>query len=755
MAVQSEITAPKLCYIQKETTNSSFIKMHHYLKSVGIANNDFFLALLNPQLAGLDPYDPNLTLYQKSMIMNECRLNYWYFIREVVHIPQQGGSTRGARYGLNRLNLAYSFLSTMNFNTYLEAPRQTGKTVGVTCRILWIYNFGTTNSEMMFMHKDHTGSKKNLRDLKAIRDILPSYLQMASATGAAGKQLKVPNTIVMIENPHNRNKINTYPSARTKAAADNLGRGFTMPIQWYDEFAFLPYNKIIYGAATPAQSRAAENARANNAPYGIIITSTPGDMLTDSGAYAYSIVSESTKWYDKYYDFTAQQLYDLKAQNTNTSFWYVKFTYQQLGKDQNYFKEMVIDLNRDWPTIRREVLLEWALVSENCAFNQDDLDKIETFLQDPIRMLEFGQYRQYVFNVYEDLNTTYPPIIGVDVAGGTYQDSSAITIIDSSTTRVCATFNCNFIPTDDLASVVYELVTRYLPNAVVNIERNGVGHGVVSRLVKTSIKKNLYWEIKDKVIEEAFNGVRSEKVKRKVRVYGLDSTKDVRERLIEILYERVRYHKDKFIAKILLDEMRSMQVKKNGKIEHSDQTHDDQVFSYLLALYVWYDGQDLMDNWRIQKTTIRTDEEDIDEESIIEKNIRNMESLQLDKATSDSETDAEILNTLEWVEQQNNLITADDMTDAQKDEIGMIKSVILSNNTEVRKRYAEQFGLDQSNYIDTTIAMNQTILPDSLYDMESDDDNFDLYGYDDGNEIYKQSLSAPVVGNLANVWRKL
>jgi hypothetical protein len=85
----------------------------------------------------------------------------------------------------------------------------------------------------------------------------------------------------------------------------------------------------------------------------------------------------------------------------------------------------------------------------------------------------------------------------------------------------------------------------------------------------------------------------------------------------------------------------------------------------------------------------------------------------------------------------------------------MIKSVILSNNTEVRKRYAEQFGLDQSNYIDNTVAMNQTILPDSLYDMESDDDNFNLYGYDDGNDIYKQSLNAPVVGNLANVWRKL
>lgn len=54
-----------------------------------------------------------------------------------------------------------------------------------------------------------------------------------------------------------------------------------------------------------------------------------------------------------------------------------------------------------------------------------------------------------------------------------YQDSSAITIIDSRTTRVCATLNCNYIPADDLADVLYVLVKQYMPNAVINVERNG------------------------------------------------------------------------------------------------------------------------------------------------------------------------------------------------------------------------------------------------------------------------------------------
>ena len=142
----------------------------------------------------------------------------------------------------------------------------------------------------------------------------------------------------------------------------------------------------------------------------------------------------------------------------------------------------------------------------------------------------------------------------------------------------------------------------------------GFGLAVIQRLCKTSIKKNLYWEVKDRVFEESFNGIRSVKKTQKVRVYGLDSTREVRARLIEILYDRVAYHKDKFVAPILHHEMQSMEVKKTGKVEHSQNSHDDQVFSYLMALYVWYDGKNLAENFHIMKNTLKTDQDqDIDE----------------------------------------------------------------------------------------------------------------------------------------------
>ena len=125
--------------------------------------------------------------------------------------------------------------------------------------------------------------------------------------------------------------------------------------------------------------------------------------------------------------------------------------------------------------------------------------------------------------------------------------------------------------------VIVELTTNYRVASIIKL--SGFGVSVVQRLCKTSVKKNLYWEVKDKVIEETYNGVRMDRKPRKVKVYGLDSNKAVRSRLIEILVERVTYHKDKFVAPILHNEMRAMEIKKNGKVEPPDKSHDDEVLS--------------------------------------------------------------------------------------------------------------------------------------------------------------------------------
>lgn len=141
----------------------------------------------------------------------------------------------------------------------------------------------------------------------------------------------------------------------------------------------------------------------------------------------------------------------------------------------------------------------------------------------------------------------------------------------------------------------------------------GFGATVISKLIKMGLKKNLYYEIKDIVVEERQDGVHAYKQKVRTKVYGLNSTKSIRQLLIDILIERVENHKDKIISPIIYNELLGMEIKRNGKVEHSNSTHDDQVFSMLMALYMWYEGVNMAERFGMRKTTIRTDDE-IDEQ---------------------------------------------------------------------------------------------------------------------------------------------
>ena len=194
---------------------------------------------------------------------------------------------------------------------------------------------------------------------------------------------------------------------------------------------------------------------------------------------------------------------------------------------------MLSDMKKKWVDIRREILLEWSRSSSNSPFSKEDLDIVRTLIKEPIRQI---MIRGYTFDIFRAIDYRIPPIVGVDVSGGFQRDSSAITIIDSKYTDVTATFNCNYISPIELANVIYELVTKYMNNAIVNIERNGgFGASVLAKLINTRIKKNLYYEIKDKIIEERVTSGKPYRQTKKMKIYGTDNTKDVRNRLMEIL----------------------------------------------------------------------------------------------------------------------------------------------------------------------------------------------------------------------------
>ena len=254
----------------------------------------------------------------------------------------------------------------------------------------------------------------------------------------------------------------------------------------------------------------------------------------------------------------------------------------------------------------------------------------------------------------------------------------------------------------------------------------GYGLAVIGKLKETKIKRNLYYEVKEKVVEETTIGNRIIKSKKVTRVYGLQSSLEVRNGLIELLRERMNYHKDKFISPTIYNELRGLEVTKSGRLDHSVNGHDDQIFSYLMAIYVWYCGKNLRENFGIEKGAIKT-EEDVDEVLELDSasEVSNI-SKQLADVNTNADDDSAILKMqLAQMQKAQGVMYADFINKQRVKEEQMLSNML--RNPEARKAYARKYQIpedavsleDGTTFDDTTIQK----LPDSLFlDFNKDED---------------------------------
>lgn len=112
------------------TTNISFKRTSEIFRRQGILNYYFILQLNNPLLLGVNPRDEdNLTNEQKTWIMNECKENFWYFLREVCYLKD------GVQFQANRGNVSFIWTYLNHITTYNIMPRQQGKALDEDTKI--------------------------------------------------------------------------------------------------------------------------------------------------------------------------------------------------------------------------------------------------------------------------------------------------------------------------------------------------------------------------------------------------------------------------------------------------------------------------------------------------------------------------------------------------------------------------------------------------------------------------------------------
>ena len=350
----------------------------------------------------------------------------------------------------------------------------------------------------------------------------------------------------------------------------------------------------------PAFSTAAANAERNGAAYCRIFSSTPGDLDSPAGQAAQAILDKTCRWSEKYYDLGPEKTKEIIATNSENGICYIEYSYKQLGLGEDWFRKLCKLVNNDPTAIKRELLLQRIRGSKDSPFSEEDLMAIQEIRPNIIE--EHYIMDIYQLNVYKSLNPKVPYLVGVDVATGVNNDSTAVSIVNPYTLQVDAEFRSPIMGYPDLKRFLYQLVKKYIPNCVLCIEKNHGGDSVIQDLRETVLNRNLYHSMSKELVDDNISKINKGHIEREVerrRNYGVFTGTKSRALMIDLLFLTVQEFKDRLTSYFVIDDILKL-VRKNGKVQAAQGEHDDSIMSYLIALYVYTYGKNL-NRWGIVK----------------------------------------------------------------------------------------------------------------------------------------------------------
>ena len=316
------------------------------------------------------------------------------------------------------------------------------------------------------------------------------------------------------------------------------------------------------------------------------------------GIEAQELLDKTCPWTEKIYDWNdeqIQQYIESHGQDCNKIL-YIEYQYYQIGLTQKWLQDISAKIG-DPLTVRREILLQRLHGSSLSPFPQEDIEYIVETEKKPIDELWLLEY--FKFDIYKALNRNTPYLIGVDCSTGTDGDNNAITILDPYTVEPVAEFECSYIGEKKYTQLLIELITKHLPKSVLCIERNSVGDAIIDFLLDSPVRNNLYFDKERDLQEEKMrqNQTIESMLKKQAQIktyYGVWTGSQSREDMMSILARHVNEFKEKFITHNIIRDLSRLIRKPTGRVESGPGFHDDSIMSYLMALYVYYHGNNLI-----------------------------------------------------------------------------------------------------------------------------------------------------------------
>jgi hypothetical protein len=579
-------------------------------KSMGISNHMFHLALINPHLKYIDPHDPFLTRDQMDMIVAECKVNPWYFFREVARIPGQAGD-KAIPVEANRGNIAMWWCFFNHISMTLIQPRQTGKSYTIFELFVYLMTVRCEGTLMNLYTKDEKLRKESVDIMKKVFDTLPIYIDLRNQRTDANNTEEV--TVNLLDN-----KLKTFVPRSSEKDANNVGRGFGSAINWIDEGPFCTNAHISIPALLSAGNAVRDRAKTAGSPYCNIMTTTAGKLDTNEGKFVYEkYMVNAMAWSETVYDqknFEELEAYVRKNGKGNFQMAIV-MSHRQLGKSDAWLWEKMQDSKSEGDAADRDYFNVWTSGTESHPLTPALLKRIVASQNDAVYDQYFPHQKYIIkWNVAERNLANYLAnnklILSIDSSSANGNDDIAMVWVDADTLDVAAAASVN----ETNILMFSNWLAVYLvenKNVTLIIERKSSGETIVDILNmalptmgEDPYKRMFNLVVQDKDVNPArFEQLRMPLARRDESVYTLNksafgfntsgSGRFARSELYgNTLQNAAKRGGDKVYDKKLVAQIAGL-VKKNDRVDHAAGKHDDMVIAWLMAHWFLTNGKNM------------------------------------------------------------------------------------------------------------------------------------------------------------------
>lgn len=388
--------------------------------------------------------------------------------------------------------------------------------------------------------------------------------------------------------------------------------GLTASILHIDEIAFINYNWIIVPTATNAMIKATEMARKAGIPSPIIYTTTAGNPDTPAGSYALSIFENACPFAETMYDLEDRNaLKKVIEQNSSNHALYLEFSYRQLGKTDEWFRDVARRSNSSQDDINRDLLNIWQSSTDKSVIPKELLNKIRNSKRDPAwtEITDGFAIRWYIpqHEVTSGHFASEPSILGTDTSENIGRDFTTFTCLNTTTGAVVFTCRCNDSNVMIVARFVIALLLRF-PKMIWIPERQSTAVTIIDFVIEEFQKRHInpFLRIYNEVIQNY-----QDPAWQNVDIYNYDnlygkaraafgfrtsgglSSGHSRDLLYkQTMMKALELNHSRIYDGRLINEFCGLEMR-NGRVDHRRDGHDDMVIGFLLASFLLFFGKNL------------------------------------------------------------------------------------------------------------------------------------------------------------------